>query len=112
VLPSSHPTRAIEFTPSLAALHDCKFSLTAIPSMIIMRVPIVIPTRWDWLAMLLVIGIFGFIAQVFLTMGLQREAAGRAALAIYIGVRAVFSRPREPHTAVRLFSSASVVSVC
>ena len=29
-----------------------------------MRVPIVLPTRLDWLAMLLMIGVFGFIAQV------------------------------------------------
>lgn len=29
-----------------------------------MRTPVVIPMRWDWLLMLLLIGLFGFIAQV------------------------------------------------
>ncbi|KAI0247429.1 hypothetical protein BJV78DRAFT_1157203 [Lactifluus subvellereus] len=39
-----------------------------------------------WLAVLLLIGILGFIAQMLLTMGLQRETASRSALAIYISV--------------------------
>lgn len=29
-----------------------------------MRTPVVVPMRWDWLLMLLLIGLFGFIAQV------------------------------------------------
>lgn len=55
--------------------------------MIIMRVEVVFPTRWDWLAMLLMIGIFGFIAQVLLTLGLQRETVGRGTMAVYVQVR-------------------------
>ncbi|OBZ73037.1 hypothetical protein A0H81_07128 [Grifola frondosa] len=55
-------------------------------AMIIMRTPVVVPRRWDWLAMLLMIGIFGFIAQVLLTMGLQREAAGRGTMALYVQI--------------------------
>ncbi|WVQ82051.1 hypothetical protein IAT38_004179 [Cryptococcus sp. DSM 104549] len=35
---------------------------------------------------IIAIGIFGFCAQTFLTMGLQREKAGRAGLAIYLQV--------------------------
>ncbi len=36
--------------------------------------------------MILIIGIFGLGAQVFVTMGLQREKAGRGTLAIYTQV--------------------------
>lgn len=36
--------------------------------------------------MMLLIGIFGLLAQILLTMGLQRETAGRGSLANYIGV--------------------------
>ena len=52
-----------------------------------MRVQVVFPTRWDWLAMLLMIGIFGFCAQVLLTLGLQRETVGRGTMAVYVQVR-------------------------
>ena len=51
-----------------------------------MHVHVVLPTRLDWLAMLIMIGIFGFIAQVLLTMGLQREAVGRGTMAVYVQV--------------------------
>ncbi|KAA1470827.1 DUF6-domain-containing protein [Dentipellis sp. KUC8613] len=54
--------------------------------MLIMQEPVVIPRRADWLAMLLMIGIFGFIAQTLLTMGLQRETAGRGTMAVYIQI--------------------------
>ncbi|KAI0065193.1 DUF6-domain-containing protein [Artomyces pyxidatus] len=55
-------------------------------AMIFLRIPIVIPRRVEWIAMLIMIGIFGFIAQTLLTMGLQRETAGRGTLAVYIGI--------------------------
>lgn len=32
--------------------------------MVTLQMPIVIPKRWDFLALLIMIGIFGFIAQV------------------------------------------------
>ncbi|KAI9450022.1 integral membrane protein DUF6 [Lactarius psammicola] len=54
--------------------------------MILFKVPLVIPTRTLWLVMLFLIGIFGFVAQTLLTMGLQRETAGRGALAIYTSI--------------------------
>lgn len=54
--------------------------------MILFKLPFVIPTRTLWLVMLVLIGIFGFFAQVLLTMGLQRETAGRGALAIYTSI--------------------------
>ncbi|KAE9398047.1 hypothetical protein BT96DRAFT_1020384 [Gymnopus androsaceus JB14] len=45
--------------------------------------PIVIPTSPIWLLLLLEIGVFGFCAQIFLTLGFQRETASRGTLAIY-----------------------------
>ncbi|KAF9446668.1 hypothetical protein P691DRAFT_732796 [Macrolepiota fuliginosa MF-IS2] len=51
--------------------------------MIVTKTPFIVPTRLDWLAILVMIGIFGFIAQVLLTMGLARETAGRGTMAIY-----------------------------
>ncbi|KAF8910284.1 hypothetical protein CPB85DRAFT_693294 [Mucidula mucida] len=44
--------------------------------MIIKRVPFILPTRVLWGLLLSEIGVFGFIAQLLLTMGLQRETAG------------------------------------
>jgi drug/metabolite transporter (DMT)-like permease len=43
----------------------------------------IIPTRAEWIGMFLLIGFFGFFAQVLLTMGLQRETASRGSMAIY-----------------------------
>ncbi|OSC97000.1 DUF6-domain-containing protein [Trametes coccinea BRFM310] len=60
--------------------------IVATLAMIIMRTPVVVPMRWDWLLMLLLIGLFGFVAQVLLTMGLQRETAGRGTMAVYIQI--------------------------
>ncbi|KAK0502356.1 integral membrane protein DUF6 [Armillaria luteobubalina] len=51
--------------------------------MIVMRAPLVIPTQLSWGTLLAVIGFLGFFAQVALTMGLQRETAGRGTIAIY-----------------------------
>ncbi|KAF8510136.1 hypothetical protein BU17DRAFT_55662 [Hysterangium stoloniferum] len=57
--------------------------IVSIIGMVLYNVKPVIPTRWSWCALLLLIGIFGFIAQVLLTMGLQRETASRGTLALY-----------------------------
>ncbi|KIL61027.1 hypothetical protein M378DRAFT_868689 [Amanita muscaria Koide BX008] len=51
--------------------------------MVITKTPFVVPSRFEWFSLLLIVGIFGFVAQVLLTMGLQREAAGRASMAVY-----------------------------
>ncbi|KAJ6602423.1 hypothetical protein DFH09DRAFT_1124828 [Mycena vulgaris] len=51
--------------------------------MAIIQEPMVIPTRLAWLGLLAVIGILGFGAQILLTMGFQRETAGRASMALY-----------------------------
>jgi len=54
--------------------------------MILFKIPLVIPTRTSWLVMLVLIGILGFVGQILLTMGLQRETAGRGTLAIYSSI--------------------------
>ncbi|KAF8603019.1 drug/metabolite transporter superfamily [Ceratobasidium sp. AG-I] len=48
--------------------------------------PWVWPTRPAWLATLLLVGLFGFFAQLFLTVGLQRETASRGTLALYLQI--------------------------
>ncbi|RXW20829.1 hypothetical protein EST38_g5014 [Candolleomyces aberdarensis] len=56
------------------------FSATA---MLTAGTQFVVPDKLSWLAMLLMIGTFGFIAQYLLTLGLQYETAGRGTMAIY-----------------------------
>ncbi|KAI0704448.1 hypothetical protein C8T65DRAFT_654066 [Cerioporus squamosus] len=57
--------------------------IVTVIAMIAMQTSVVVPTRWDWLLTLLFIGIAGFTGQVLLTLGLQREAAGRGTIAVY-----------------------------
>ncbi|KAF8499631.1 integral membrane protein DUF6 [Russula emetica] len=63
---------------------SCVLGSTA--GMIIFKISPVIPTHALWLAMLLLIGIFGLISQTLLVMGFQRETASRGALAIYTSI--------------------------
>ncbi|KAF7973811.1 hypothetical protein HWV62_14186 [Athelia sp. TMB] len=63
------------------------------------RTPLVLPHRWDFVAMLGMMGVLGFVSQTLLTMGLQRETAGRGTLAVYIQI--VFAAVLE-----RIFFSA------
>lgn len=51
--------------------------------MIATDTPFIVPTRLEWLGMLIMIGVFGFFAQILLTMGLARETAGRASMGMY-----------------------------
>ncbi|EPS96323.1 hypothetical protein FOMPIDRAFT_1151005 [Fomitopsis schrenkii] len=55
-------------------------------SMLVLRTPAVLPNRIEWLGMLLAIGCCGFFAQMLLTLGLQRETAGRGTMAIYVQI--------------------------
>ncbi|KAF7329074.1 Aldo-keto reductase [Mycena kentingensis (nom. inval.)] len=63
------------------------FSLQSVISasvlMVFLRTPVVIPTRLAWLGLLGIIGVLGFIAQILLTLGFQKEEAGRASMALY-----------------------------
>lgn len=53
---------------------------------ILFKVPLVMPTHTLGLAMLSLNTIFGVFGQVLLTMGFQRETAGRGALAVYTSI--------------------------
>ncbi|KAF9242858.1 hypothetical protein BU15DRAFT_72509 [Melanogaster broomeanus] len=55
-------------------------------SMVVLKIPVVYPTNWQWTAMLLMVGVFGLSFQTLLTMGLQRETAARGSMTIYIQV--------------------------
>lgn len=59
-----------------------------------MRVTPVIPKQWSWCGLLFAVGICGFVGQVLLVMGLQRETASRGTLALYIQIifASVFER--------------------
>ena len=72
--------------------------------MVALHVPVVSPTSWMWILLLLMAGVFGFVAQVsallalhfptgdllllqtLLTMGLQRETVSRGATGVYTQV--------------------------
>jgi len=54
--------------------------------MIIFKIPPVLPTRVLWLVLLLLVGVLGLIAQIFLAMGFQRETASRGTLAMYTAI--------------------------
>ncbi|CAE6442987.1 unnamed protein product [Rhizoctonia solani] len=49
----------------------------------------VLPRQWTWIGMLILVGLFGFFAQLLLTLGLQRETASRGSVVLYIQI--VFS---------------------
>ncbi|EUC56876.1 drug/metabolite transporter [Rhizoctonia solani AG-3 Rhs1AP] len=49
----------------------------------------VLPRQWTWIGMLIIVGLFGFLAQLLLTLGLQRETASRGTMVLYIQI--VFS---------------------
>ncbi|KAF7986786.1 hypothetical protein HWV62_20398 [Athelia sp. TMB] len=61
--------------------------------------PLVLPHSWEFMFLFIMMGIFGFVAQTLLAMGLQRETAGRGTLAVYIQI--VFAAILE-----RIFFSA------
>ncbi|KAF9039209.1 hypothetical protein BJ165DRAFT_1531307 [Panaeolus papilionaceus] len=74
----AHPMHSMTFF-SLSCVIVSTISMIFAPSV----APIVIPTRLLWIGLLLMIGLVGFVAQLLLTMGLQKETVGRGALAIY-----------------------------
>ncbi|KAG2748203.1 drug/metabolite transporter superfamily [Suillus brevipes Sb2] len=54
--------------------------------MVVFDIPVVYPTSWIWILLLLMVGIFGFAAQTLLTMGLQRETVSRGVTGMYAQV--------------------------
>ncbi|KAJ3516602.1 hypothetical protein NLJ89_g1022 [Agrocybe chaxingu] len=71
------------------------FSMTSVivttTSMVLTKTQFIVPTRVEWLSLLFMIGFFGFFGQILLTMGLQRETAGRGTMAIYTLVLSTLS---------------------
>jgi len=72
----AHPMHVI-------ACHSMYCGIFATIAMIAKNIPFITPSRLDELAHLLLIGVFGLVGQCLLTMGIQREAAGRASMASY-----------------------------
>lgn len=68
---------------SFFSMWSCFVSVTG---MIILRVPIIMPQNFLFAVLMLGIGVFGFLTQVFLTMGLQRETASRGSLGLYVQI--------------------------
>jgi len=60
--------------------------LAAGPGMIISSTEPVFPRRWEAGCLLILMSIFGFLAQILLTMGLQRETAARGSMGVYVQV--------------------------
>lgn len=50
------------------------------------RTVIVVPTRWSFIGLLVLVGVFGLFAQTLMTMGFQREKVGRASMGVYTGI--------------------------
>ncbi|KAJ7280288.1 DUF6-domain-containing protein [Mycena rebaudengoi] len=98
----------------LLAIYSLQSVIAASLIMVILRVPVVIPTRLSWLGLLGVIGVLGFVAQILLTMGFQRETAGRASMALYTQI--VFASVLEriffhtTPTLLSLFGTAIIMS--
>ncbi|KAF5319494.1 hypothetical protein D9619_008739 [Psilocybe cf. subviscida] len=75
----AHPLHSLTFFSALCVV-------VSSTGLIINKTPFIIPNRLEWLGMLAMIGIFGFVAQFLLAMGLQRETAGRGSMAVYTQV--------------------------
>ncbi|KAG0704047.1 drug/metabolite transporter superfamily [Suillus ampliporus] len=54
--------------------------------MVVFDIPVVYPTSWTWMFLLFMVGVFGFVAQTLLTMGLQRETVSRGVTGMYAQV--------------------------
>ncbi|KAF4583913.1 hypothetical protein EYR40_002411 [Pleurotus pulmonarius] len=86
--------------------------VVSIIGLIATQTKLVFPSKIEWLLLLLLIGVFGFIAQVLLTMGLQRETASRGSLGIYTQI--VFAGILERiffHTAPSVLSAIGTIVI-
>ncbi|KAG1748146.1 integral membrane protein DUF6 [Suillus lakei] len=54
--------------------------------MVVFNIPVVYPRSWRWALLLLMVGVFGFVAQTLLTLGLQRETVSRGSTGVYIQI--------------------------
>ncbi|KAG9225505.1 hypothetical protein CCMSSC00406_0003008 [Pleurotus cornucopiae] len=86
--------------------------VVSIIGLVATQTKLVFPSKIEWLLLLLLIGVFGFIAQVLLTMGLQRETASRGSLGIYTQI--VFAGILERiffHTAPSVLSAIGTIII-
>lgn len=60
--------------------------ILALAVMLITKTPFVWPSDWQSAFFLFTVGLFSLLAQVFQTIGLQRETAGRAAMMSYLQI--------------------------
>jgi drug/metabolite transporter (DMT)-like permease len=58
-------------------------TITASLGMVVFNIPVIYPRSWRWSLLLLMIGVFGFVAQILLTLGLQRETVSRGSTGVY-----------------------------
>jgi drug/metabolite transporter (DMT)-like permease len=58
-------------------------TITASLGMVVFNIPVIYPRSWRWSLLLLMIGVFGFVAQILLTLGLQRETVTRGSTGVY-----------------------------
>ncbi|KAF8634724.1 hypothetical protein AX15_000740 [Amanita polypyramis BW_CC] len=54
--------------------------------MVATHTSIIIPTRWSFVGMLFLVGVFGFCAQTLMTMGYQLENIGHSSMGVYTGI--------------------------
>ncbi|KAH9961745.1 hypothetical protein BC827DRAFT_1131223 [Russula dissimulans] len=71
---------------SLTFFSSTSVVLSTIGMVVSKITPVILPGDILWLAVLFLIGILGFIAQILLVMGFQRETASRGALAVYTSI--------------------------
>ncbi|KAG2123784.1 uncharacterized protein EDB93DRAFT_1195131 [Suillus bovinus] len=61
-------------------------TIIAYLGMVVFEIPVVYPRSWRWSLLLLMIGVFGFLAQALLTLGLRRETVSRGSTGVYIQI--------------------------
>jgi drug/metabolite transporter (DMT)-like permease len=68
---------------SIAYFAGCSWILS-LAAMLVLRQPFVLPSDWIGMFLLTTVGVSSLLAQVFQTLGLQRETAGRASMMAYL----------------------------
>lgn len=66
-----------------SASYSLQCVIAASIGMVVTGTPIVIPTQLKWGILFAILVLTGFVGQVFLVMGFQRETAGRGTTALY-----------------------------
>lgn len=74
----AHPMHILTFLSLWCTIISCL-------GMSVSNIPVVYPTPWGWM-LLLMVGVFGFVTQTLLTMGLQRETVSRGVTGMYTQV--------------------------